>query len=151
MKLEFRSGEALEDSHGSTTLGAKIKIGVFGSGRVELLRRFLCCAQQLEANRQGAGAPSASQETKMPDAYEALREQMQQESTQEAIVGQSGELLLVGAMAPAEGHLAIGKGDQTMIGDGHTMGVAAQIVQHLLRTTEGALPVDHPVLPKQRS
>jgi hypothetical protein len=37
-----------------------------------------------------------------------------------------------------------------MVGDGHTMSVAAQIVQHIFGATEGTFQVDHPVLSKQR-
>ena len=88
---------------------------------MELIRQFWFCAQRLQASGQGGRASSASQET---DAYEALREQVQQEATQELIVRQSGKLVLVGGIAPAEGHLAISKGDQPMVGDGHAMSVA---------------------------
>jgi hypothetical protein len=38
-----------------------------------------------------------------------------------------------------------------MVGDGHAMGVAAEIVQHILGATEGTFQVDHPVLSKQGS
>ena len=37
-----------------------------------------------------------------------------------------------------------------MVGDGHTVSVAAQIVQHIFGATEGTFQVDHPVLSKQR-
>src|SRR5208282_171458 len=37
-----------------------------------------------------------------------------------------------------------------MVGDGHAMGVASQIVQHICGTTKGTFQVDHPVLSKQR-
>ena len=37
-----------------------------------------------------------------------------------------------------------------MVGDGHTVSVAAQIVQHILGATEGTFQVHHPVLSKQR-
>jgi hypothetical protein len=33
-----------------------------------------------------------------------------------------------------------------MIGDGHAMGVAAEIAQHLHRTTEGGFGIDDPVV-----
>jgi hypothetical protein len=33
-----------------------------------------------------------------------------------------------------------------MVGDGHTMSVAAEIVQHIFGSTEGTFQVDHPVL-----
>ena len=45
-----------------------------------------------------------------------------------------------------KGDLAIGKGDQAMVGDGHAMGVAAEILQDILGATEGTFQVDHPVL-----
>src|SRR5208337_4699406 len=38
-----------------------------------------------------------------------------------------------------------------MVGDGHAMGVAAQILEHLFRATEGWFAVDHPMLAKQWS
>ena len=87
----------------------------------------------------------------MPDAHETLWKQMQQEAAQEFIVRQTGEFLFVvmSRIAPAKGHLAIGKGNQAMVGDSHAMGVAAEIVQHKLGTTEGRFQVHHPGLSKQ--
>ena len=87
----------------------------------------------------------------MPDTHEALRKNMQQEATQEFIVRQSGELLfvVVSGIAPAKSHLAIGKGDQAMVGDGHAMGVAAEILQHIFGAAKGTLQVHHPVFSKQ--
>ena len=38
-----------------------------------------------------------------------------------------------------------------MVGDGHAMGVTAQIAEHILGTSEGSFRVDHPVLSKQWS
>ena len=49
-------------------------------------------------------------------------------------------------ITPAKSDLAIGEGDQAMVGDGHAMGVAAQILQHIFGATEGTFQVDHPVL-----
>ena len=43
------------------------------------------------------------------------------------------------------------EGDQAVVGDGHAMGVAAQVLQHIFGTTKGTFQVDHPVLPIQRS
>jgi hypothetical protein len=36
-----------------------------------------------------------------------------------------------------------------MIGDGDAVGVAGQVVKHILRAAEGALGVDYPILTKQ--
>ena len=38
-----------------------------------------------------------------------------------------------------------------MVGDGHAMGVATQILQRVLGATEGTFQVDHPVLSVQWS
>ena len=47
---------------------------------------------------------------------------------------------------PLEGDLAVLQGQQPAIGDGHAMGVAAEILQHVLRSAKGGLGVDHPFL-----
>jgi len=57
---------------------------------------------------------------------------------------------VVSRITPAESDLAISEGDQAMVGDGHTVSVAAQIMQHIFRATEGTFQIDHPVLAKQR-
>ena len=38
-----------------------------------------------------------------------------------------------------------------MVGDGDAMGVAAQIMEHMLRAAEGRFRVDHPVVAEQGS
>ena len=53
---------------------------------------------------------------------------------------------MVSRITPAKSDLAIGEGDQAMVGDGHAMSVAAQIVQHICGATEGTFQVHHPVL-----
>ena len=45
-----------------------------------------------------------------------------------------------------KGDLAISEGDQAVVGDGHTMSVAAQVLQHIFGTTEGTFQVHHPIL-----
>jgi len=57
---------------------------------------------------------------------------------------------VVSRITPAKSDLAIGEGNQAMVGDGYTMSVAAQIVQHIFGATEGTFQVDHPILSKQR-
>jgi hypothetical protein len=57
---------------------------------------------------------------------------------------------MVSRITPAKSDLAVGEGDQAMVGDGHTMSVAAEIMQHIFGATEGTFQVDHPVLSKQR-
>jgi hypothetical protein len=47
--------------------------------------------------------------------------------------------------------LAICKGNQTVVGDGHAMGIASQILKHKLWATEGAFRIDDPIFSEQRS
>jgi hypothetical protein len=47
----------------------------------------------------------------------------------------------VSRIAPTKSDLAIGQGDQAVVGDGHAMGVAAEIVHYVFRATEGRLQV----------
>ena len=76
---------------------------------------------------------------------------MEQKSAQELLDSQSQEPLLValGGVAPAEGHVAVGESDQPAVGDGDAMGVSTQIAQHIFRSSEGPLGVDHPIVAEQ--
>jgi hypothetical protein len=55
-------------------------------------------------------------------------------------------LVVVRGVAPTKGNLLVGQGDESVVGDGDAMGVAAQILEHILGATEGWLGVDHPML-----
>lgn len=46
---------------------------------------------------------------------------------------------------PAEADPAAGQADETRVGYGHTMGVAAEISEHLLWSAKGRLGIDHPL------
>ena len=52
----------------------------------------------------------------------------------------------MGGVAPAKGDLVIDQGNESMVGDGDAMGIAAQILEHILGATEGWFGVDVPVV-----
>ena len=87
----------------------------------------------------------------MADANEALGEQMQEEAAQELIQGYGYQFLLivVSRVPPAKGDLAVGQRDQSMVGDGHAMGVAAQVLEQIVRAAEGWFGVNDPVFSEQ--
>ena len=95
--------------------------------------------------------PPVGEEAEVADAYEARRQQMEQEAAQELIDRQSHEPLLVAVrgIAPAEGDVAIGESNEPGVGDGDAMGVGAEIAQHMFRSAEGRLGVDDPVVAEQ--
>ena len=64
-------------------------------------------------------------------------------------MGGNGHDLLLAAVcivSPAEGDAVVFKSDEPMVGDGHAMAVAGQVVEDMLRPAERRLGVDHPVL-----
>ena len=52
---------------------------------------------------------------------------------------------------PTESSLITLQGDQPVIGDGHAMRVASQVVEHMLWSAERFLGIYHPVVTKQRT
>ena len=58
-------------------------------------------------------------------------------------------LAAVGIILPAESHVLLIEGQQAVIGNGHAMGIATEIAQHLQGTAESGLSVDHPVVAVQ--
>jgi hypothetical protein len=76
-----------------------------------------------------------------------------EQKAQELVDRQSQEPLLVGmcGVSPAEGDVALLEGDESAVGDGGAVGVAAEIAQRVLRSAEGWLGIDDPVVAEQRS
>ena len=84
----------------------------------------------------------------MANANQTLWQNVDQESAQELICRNGHDLLLaaVRVVFPAERHSIVLEGDESVVGDRDTMGIARQIVQNVLGTAEGWLGVDDPVL-----
>src|SRR5215468_4725182 len=58
-------------------------------------------------------------------------------------------LALMRVVLPAETHGGIANGEQAMVGDGHAMGIASQIVKDVFGSAEGCFGIDDPVLLEQ--
>jgi len=54
--------------------------------------------------------------------------------------------IVVRGVAPTKGNFLLDQRDESMVGDGDAMGVAAQIAERMLGTTEGAFAIDVPVV-----
>ena len=82
----------------------------------------------------------------MTDAAEALRQHVEQEATNELVRVERHHLaLVVGAIIlPAKADTTVLAGEEPAVGDGDAMGVAAEIVEHLLRSAEWAFGIDDP-------
>src|SRR2546425_4013252 len=58
-------------------------------------------------------------------------------------------LVAVSVILPAEDDLTISQLDEAMVGNGDPVGVARQVMEHMLRSTKRRLGVDHPILAEQ--
>src|SRR5215469_17063566 len=61
------------------------------------------------------------------------------------------EFAAAGIILPPKDDLSVLQAEQTMVGDRYPMGVAGQIMQHMLWSAEGRLGIHHPILAKQRA
>ena len=88
-----------------------------------------------------------AQKAIVPDALEAVGQDMQQETANEFVGFQCHGFLLVAMpiIFPVKSHLAILDVEQSVVGDGHAMGIAAQVVEDLFGTTERPFGIRHPL------
>lgn len=93
------------------------------------------------------------QNSEVPDTHEALRQDVKQKPTHELIRGKGHDSRLVaaGIVPPTKRDVAAIEGNEPVVGDGDTVGVAPEVTDDLLRTAEGGLGIDDPVLTKQCS
>ena len=118
-----------------------LPVGGLGAGH----RRRGCDAEQCACPLELLGPVTVGEEAGLTDAVEASRQGVQQEAADEflGVEGQRPLPSAVAVVAPAEGDLAAVNRDDAVVGDGDTVGVAAEVVEDLLGATEGPLGVDH--------
>jgi hypothetical protein len=109
------------------------------------LGETLKCA---EAEREQDCTLSVGEEAKVADANEAAWEEVQEEAAQELIDRQLHDALAVAMsrVSPAKGHLPVSKRQESAVGDADAMGVCTEVAEHMLRSAEGWLGVDDPVV-----
>ncbi len=81
------------------------------------------------------------------DAVEAIRQDVEQKAADELVHLQSHHFgrATIAIVLPGEADMSVIEADETGVGDGDTVGVAAEISEDLCRTTKGLLGVDDPV------
>ena len=88
-------------------------------------------------------------EAEMADADKTLREHVQQEPADEFFGGDRHRTLHVSmsVILPAKRDVVAVESEQSMIGDGHSMRVTAEITEYLFGTAEGWFGIDDPFVP----
>lgn len=109
--------------------------------------RIGCRFEALKTTWQKGASVPIGEKSEVADAHETFRKHVKQKAAQELLCGQCHIALDVsmGTISPSEGNLSIVKGDQSMIGNGHSMGVTAEIFENMFRAAERALAVDDPI------
>jgi len=165
---EMPSGEyrkSFDDDHGigafwtAETSG----LGGEGSGDCGWVWPGLVIEQAL-TERQESSTPAIGQEPERADADKAAGQDMEQEAAQELFRTERHHSLLitVGIILPAESNLIMLESHEAVVGDGHAMGVAGEIAEHMMRTAEGrvtgnltvsgtkSFKIDHPLDPANK-
>lgn len=108
-------------------------------------------AEQLGTKRQQSSPAAIGKEAEVSDAHETLGKQVEQKTPQELSCRKCHFAFYVsmGAVSPSECDIAIGKRNQAMVGDGHSMSVAAEIAKNIFRAAKRAFAMDHPVMAEE--
>lgn len=104
-------------------------------------------SEALETKRQKLAPAPTRKKSEVANAHEALWKQMKQKAAQEFLCRQWQLFLHVSmrTVSPGECNFSILERNQAMVGNGHSMGVAAEIFENLLRPAEWAFAVNHPM------
>jgi hypothetical protein len=96
-------------------------------------------------------ASAAGKETEVANTNEAARQDMKQEAAKKLIGTKRYEALLVAVsgVSETERDFFAVEGYQPVIGDGNTMGISAEVSEHLVGPAERWLAVDHPAVAEQ--
>ncbi len=99
------------------------------------------------------GSLPIRKESEEADPHEPARQHVQQEPTKELFATDRHRSLLTFAsvVLPPEGNLAVSDVDDPVIGNGHSVCVAGQVMKNMFWPSEGPLGIDHPVMTKERS
>jgi hypothetical protein len=144
--------EGLDDAHAPAAAG---------TGRQQIRRLGQDGFWRLRHGQQFADAGDvglacrAREQSVMPDAVEAVRQNMQQKAAHELVGIERHELMALGAATAvvllAEGHADLVEGDQAAVRDRDPVRIEREIGEHGFGASERRLGIDDPsLLPERR-
>jgi hypothetical protein len=118
----------------------------WGDGQCLPQRGWRYLAQELTTLWEGTGFTPVGEKAVVAEADKASREPMEAEAVEESmgIHGHVLQPISMPTVARGEADLTIADSDETSIRDGHSMGVAAHIVNDLGRARKGGFGLHHP-------
>ena len=95
-----------------------------------------------------SGSVSTGEIAEVADADKAPGQHMLAKAAQELGSTESHDALFiaVSVVFPSEAHVVTIEAEQALIADGHAVGIPAEVAQHVARSTESGLGINHPVM-----
>ena len=102
--------------------------------------------EQRAAEDQFLFTNAIGEKAEVADADQTGRQHVEQETADELdrIEGHDLGAGVIGVVFPVEADAAVFQGSKAVVGDGHSMGIASQILEHASWSTEGRLDVNDP-------
>ena len=145
------TAEDLDDAYEPAATGTWFPQREWGNLWLRFLRAHLfrgLDAEQRTAFGEVCFANTAGQQAVVPDAMESVGQDVHQDASNELRRGQAYNLLAIAVLdavvLPAEHHRVGVCANKAMVGDRHSMGVAAEISEHGFRPVEGRFAMHHP-------
>ena len=112
------------------------------------LRQFMREAEDLTAAAEVLLFGSVGQEAKVTDAHEPIGEDVKKESPDKFHGRQCHgfKLIPIFSISVEEGNVAVFDSKDAMVGQGHPMGIASQVVENFFGRREGFFGIDDPFL-----
>ena len=97
---------------------------------------------------EGLFLSSVGEKAEVTDAHEAIGEDVKQEATDKFLGIQEEGLFLIPifSISVAQGDLSVLDLENTIVGERHAVGVAAEVIENGLRRTERRFRIDDPIL-----
>ena len=135
-----------DDAHGFSATGAVPRSAI--RQRRKRQRFASLFGEQCARQGQQFFAEAVGEQAIAADAHEAFWQYMQEKAAEEVhgVEGHDALLAAVGIIAPEEADALSVEGGDAVVADGHAMGVAAEVTQHVFGSAEGRLGMDVPVL-----
>ena len=106
-------------------------------------------ACELKASEcEASGTVGTGEIAEVADADKASGQHMLAKAAQELDSGERHDALFIAmsVVFPSERHAVPIEAEQALIADGHAVGIAAEIAQHVSGSTKSGLGIDHPVM-----
>ena len=104
--------------------------------------------QQFPASMDELVCDTVGKKPVVSDSHQAFGDNVEEKTPHELSGIQLHDFILVtvGTIFPVEGYLTIFHRDQSFVGNRDALGVAAEVLEDLLRPGKGRFAVDHPIL-----